>query len=531
MLIALTPQVAVAGCLGEKTYSSRQLELCTLNFRLMGTYHNPIISGFHPDPSICRVGQDYYLVTSSFEFFPGVPLFHSTDLVNWKQIGHVLTRESQLPLGKAYASGGIYAPTIRHHQGRFYMVTTNVEPKRGNFYVFTDDIFKPWSEPIWVEGGGGIDPDLFFDDEGRAIFTCSEWRGVIDIETGKVLSKLPRWTGTGAGFPEAPHIYRVGPYYYTMMAEGGTEYGHMITIARSPKIEGPFEPCPYNPILSHRSLESPIHSTGHGDLVQSADGRWWIVFLGTRPIPYPLTHHLGRETFLAPVTWKDGWPIVNDGKPVTPEMSVEGIADQKPASVDFEDNFNAATLHHEWNFLRNPDPTNYRHGLSEGGISLRCTSITLDENASPSWIGRRLAHFNAKVSVHLKFDPAEGEEAGLTTFMRPRYHAEIVLTRRDGKLLIVARQRLGELVLERASELQPDFKEIELSIVTDSKWIDLGYISSKGERHSLHRAEARLLSTEIAGGFTGLYVALYAQSQTNSTNYAHFEHFRYLGLE
>jgi alpha-N-arabinofuranosidase len=495
---------------------------------LMGTFRNPIISGFHPDPSICRVGGDYYLVTSSFEFFPGVPLFHSTNLVNWRQIGHVLTRESQLPLGTTRPSGGIFAPTIRHHRGRFYMVTTNVEPQKGHFYVYTDDILKPWSDPIWVEGPG-IDPDLFFDEDGRAIFTCTRWKAVIDIETGKVLTELPRWKGTGGNAPEAPHIYRVGSYYYTLMAEGGTEYGHMITLARSSTLEGPFEPCPHNPILSHRSLPGPIQSTGHGDLVQAFDGRWWIVFLAVRPAGYPWTHHLGRETFLAPVTWENGWPIVNEGRPITLEMSAEGVPNQNPPALLFEDNFDTATHRHEWNFLRNPDPDNYRYGLSRGGISLRCTPTTLDETASPSWIGRRLAHFNAKVSVRLKFDPAENEEAGLTSYMRTNYHAEIALTRRGGKVCIVARQRLGELLLEKFSDLLPDSTEIELSIMTDSKWIDLGYFLANGERLSLHRAEARLLSTEVAGDFTGLYMALYAQSQTNSDNWADFHRFCYRG--
>jgi xylan 1,4-beta-xylosidase len=198
-------------------------------------YANPIIPGFYPDPSVCRVGDDYYLVTSSFEYFPGVPVFHSRDLLHWRQIGHCLTRDSQLPLLSVRSSGGIYAPTIRHHNGRFYMVTTNVNGG-GNFYVFTDDPAGEWSEPVFVEQGG-IDPSLFFDDDGTVYFTSTGdngiYQSILNIQTGKRLSEIRHlWTGTGGRYPEAPHLYRINGRYYLMMAEGGTEYGHMETIAR-----------------------------------------------------------------------------------------------------------------------------------------------------------------------------------------------------------------------------------------------------------------------------------------------------------
>ena len=490
----------------------------------MGKYRNPIFPGFHPDPSICRVGSDYYLVTSSFEFFPGVPLFHSTDLVHWRQIGHVLTRESQLPLAGAHPSGGIYAPTIRHHHGRFYMVTTNVSGcgiRRGHFYVWTDDITGPWSDPVWVEGKG-IDPDLFFDEDGRVIFTCTNGKAEIDLATGKVLAPLEYWRGTGGHAPEAPHLYRIDGYYYTMLAEGGTEFGHMITMARSLRPEGPFEPCPHNPIFSHRSMPSPIQSTGHGDLIQAPDGRWWLVFLGTRPVRYPWTHHLGRETFLAPVTWRDGWPVVNGGQLVTLEMEAEGVPDAVEVPVFFEDRFDACALRPEWNFLRNPREEDYRRGPD--GIRLRCSPVSLDALDSPSWIGRRLAHFDAKASALLAFDPAEGEEAGLTLYMRAGFHYDVALTRRDGRRTLVARNRVGSLTTEKFAPV-PETGEVELSIQCEREWFDLGYMNG-GSRVSLLRTEARFLSTEMAGGFTGLFVALYAQGALENA-WAHFRRFTY----
>ena len=242
--------------------------------RLTG-FRNPIIPGFHPDPSIVRVGQDYYLVTSSFEFFPGVPIFHSRDLVHWRQIGHVLTRPSQLPLDGARASGGIFAPTLRYHDGTFYMITTNVTGG-GNFYVTATDPAGPWSEPVWLKGQGGIDPSLLFDDDGTVYFAsngggpgASEGRGIylstLDPKTGALASR-PRlvWGGTGKRYPEGPHLYHVNGYYYLLIGEGGTEYGHMVSIGRSRSPWGPYEACPRGPILTHRDTEAdqPIQGTG-----------------------------------------------------------------------------------------------------------------------------------------------------------------------------------------------------------------------------------------------------------------------------
>jgi len=217
------------------------------------TYQNPVITGFHPDPSICRVGEDYYLVTSSFEYFPGVPIFHSRDLVHWRQIGHCLHRQSQLDLQGTKPSHGIWAPTIRHHNGTFYMVTTLV-PKWKNFYVTAKDPAGPWSEPVWLEQGG-IDPDLFFDDDGEVYLTTSGNQMCrIDIETGKQTdaTQVP-WPGSGGSCLEAPHLYKVNGKYYLMAAEGGTHMGHMETIARAETPYGPYETCPNNPILSNRN--------------------------------------------------------------------------------------------------------------------------------------------------------------------------------------------------------------------------------------------------------------------------------------
>ncbi|MDU0300755.1 glycoside hydrolase family 43 protein, partial [Streptomyces sp. PAL114] len=281
-------------------------------------YDNPVISGFHPDPSVCRVGDDYYLVCSSFEYVPGLPLFHSKDLVHWEQIGNVLDRPGQLPLPLpgAKASGGLYAPTIRHHDGRFWVVDTNIDGG-GNFVVWAERPEGPWSDPVWL-ALDGIDPDLAWEEDGTCWCAFSGPAGGINIARidpagGKVLEgPVPTWSGSGLKFPEAPHLYRVGGWWYLLIAEGGTERGHAVSVARARSPRGPWEAAPGNPLLSHAGTARPVQNTGHADLVEAPDGSWWMVLLGVRPRGFtPDVHVLGRETFLTPVEWDaDGWPVV-----------------------------------------------------------------------------------------------------------------------------------------------------------------------------------------------------------------------------
>ncbi|MEG1426302.1 MAG: family 43 glycosylhydrolase, partial [Oscillospiraceae bacterium] len=363
----------------------------------MNTYQNPIIPGFYPDPSICRVEEDYYLVNSSFEFFPGVPLWHSKDLIHWEQIGNVLTRESQLSLADCHTSGGIFAPTLRFHEGRFYMVTTNVS-HGGNFYVWTDDIHGSWSDPIYVEQGG-IDPSLFWDDDGTAYFISNQNNAagkpiisqcLIDLATGKKLSPTkPLWGGTGGKCPEGPHMYKINGWYYLMIAEGGTEYGHMQTISRSRSPWGPFESCPRNPILSHRDIspaDNAFQALGHSDLVEDPTGQWWIVFHAIRPTQFML-HHIGRETMLAPLTWdQDGWPLVNGGAPITNPMHAPQELTHLPA-VPFVEQFASPTLNPGWCFLRCPDKDCYSLSENPGSLTLKGSAATLDDLGSPTFLG------------------------------------------------------------------------------------------------------------------------------------------------
>ena len=477
------------------------------------SYANPIIPGFHPDPSICRVGEDYYLVTSSFEYFPGVPIFHSRDLVNWRQIGHCLTRASQLPLHGQHASQGIYAPTLRHHHGRFYMTTTNTGLGK-HLIVWADDPASEWSEPVWIDQHGYMDPSLFFDDDGRVYFTSFGNFGEtliqteIDVHTGARLSATrPLWPGTGGASAEGPHLYKINGLYYLLLAEGGTEYGHMVTLARSQTPWGPWEECPHNPILTNRSRPGPVQCIGHGDLVEDHRGRWWMVCLGVRlNIGYPFFHTLGRETFLVPVRWENGWPLVGDtatsvhGRALA-EMAADQLPSQPWPARPVRDDFNASRLDVAWNFLRNPRPEDWSLTARPGWLRLTGSPVTLNAADSPAFVGRRQAHFNCVARTRLEFAPRhDHEEAGLVAYMNPEHHYELAIK----GARVVVRRRIGSLVAEVANDPAPT-GPVTLSIVAEPH----RYRFLVGD-HCLAEGETKYLATEVAGGFTGVYFAMYA---------------------
>ena len=433
----------------------------------MHTATAPLLPGFYSDPSICRVGHDYYLVTSSFEYFPGCPLFHSRDLVNWTQIGHVLTTLTQLPLNQAWISGGIYAPTLRHHDGRFFLITTNISadhrPADGrNFIVHATAPTGPWSDPRWIDGMAGIDPDLFWDADGTC-YTHWSWKPAgapvtdiaiaqarLDPFTGKLL-EAPRaiWAGTGGLGPEGPHLYHVDQWYYLLIAEGGTEYGHMETLARSRSANGPFEGCPHNPVLTHRSSASAIHAVGHADLVQTPDGEWFGVAHGIRPQGYHKFHVLGRETFLYPVIHDaDDWFTLGDHGRL-PEQCT-GPAGQPVISQTstFADDFSSATWPLDWNWLRNPISENYvRPG--DGTLTLCGAPDARHPSAQPSWLGiRQRAHscrVEATLGLSLAWDQAE---AGLLVWQNLEAHVLVGVRRRAGVTRLFTRRHINSLQIE-----------------------------------------------------------------------------------
>jgi alpha-N-arabinofuranosidase len=499
-----------------------------------GRYRNPVLPGFNPDPSVCRVGRDYYLVASSFEYFPGVPIYHSRDLVHWRLIGHCLSRPSQLPLTGASASGGVWAPTLRHHDGVFYMTTTNMT-FGGNFIVTARAPEGPWSDPIPV-AQRGIDPSLFFERDGRVIYSTSAdgaCQSYIDVTTGKLLSE-PKvvWAGTGGQYPEGPHLYLHDGWYYLLLSEGGTEYGHMITMARSKHAFGPFEPCARNPLLTHRSYRSPIQAIGHADLVATPEGHWLAVFLGIRPNGYPPCYHLGRETFLSPLAWSnDGFPVFGDNGRIALEMD-SPLALEPAEQPAVRDDFATPELALHWNYVRNPDLSLYSSSERPGFLRLRGATHGLDDVASPTWLGRRQRAFDVRAATALEFRPAsEREEAGIAVRMNERHHYEIFVTLRAGQPSVVVRRRIGSLQAEVACRplASGELPRVVLAVDSDRDQ----YVFSCGPRLDalmpLGAGETRYLSTEVAGGFTGVYLAMYASGNgAPCTTPADFDWFDYV---
>jgi xylan 1,4-beta-xylosidase len=486
------------------------------------SYRNPVLPGFYPDPSVARVGEWFYLVNSSFEFFPGVPIHRSRDLVHWEPLGHVLARDSQLPLATAGPSGGIFAPTIRHHAGTFYMITTNVSHK-GNFFVTAKDPAGPWSEPIWINMPGGIDPSLFFDDDGKVYLTSTGsapgiYMAQIDVATGKLLTSPPKivWKGTGGRYPEGPHLYKVGGRYYLMISEGGTEYGHMITIARASSPWGPFEVCPRNPILTHRDtpLSQPIQATGHADLVDDGKGNWWMVFLAIRPQGNYYWHHLGRETFLAPVRWDaQGWPVINEGKPIRLDMPAGGLPVRAIPARPVRDDFEGA-LGLAWTFVRNPVRESYSTTARRGWLTLHGTAVSLEQEkgVSPTFVARRQQHLRARIAARVDFSPARAkEEAGLVLYRAPRHRFELGVRRSGEGREVFVRQTVGaHLSVVTASAPAPGKDPLILQVDAESNRYTFSWGPSPDRLQKIDAAEPRLLATEVTGGFIGTSVGMYA---------------------
>ena len=304
----------------------------------------PVIPGFWSDPTVCRGAEgQFVLANSSFEYFPGAPVHVSDDMLQWRHVGNVITRPEQADLTSGVGSSGIFGSTIRYHDGRYWFITTNIaQVLQGQLLFHAEKPEGPWSDGVFVKGLVGIDPDIAWDDSGTCYVTWCGFPGgiqqvTINPETGEVLSEpVKLWNGTGMRNPEGPHIYPIGDWWYLLIAEGGTGHGHSVSVARSRDPQGPYEPYEHNPILTHRSTDHPVQSTGHGDLVEGPGGQWYIAFHGTRPKgQFPEFHLLGRETFVAPVEWVDGWPTV-----VEADLDVRAV-------TSFSEDF-TGDLAHRW---------------------------------------------------------------------------------------------------------------------------------------------------------------------------------------
>ncbi len=516
------------------------------------TFKNPIIPGFYPDPSICRVDEDYYLVTSTFEYFPGVPIFHSRDLVNWKQIGHVLDRPSQLNLNGIPCSRGIYAPTIRYHNGIFYMITTFVESRKGlrrDFYVTAEDPSGPWSDPNWLGTTPGIDPSLFFDDDGKVYYTANRqppdgqeypkhmeiYLQELDLESKQLIGdKYSLWDGAlkNAHAQEAPHLYKVNGWYYLMIAEGGTGFTHAVTIARSKSVFGPYESAKTNPILTHRHLgrEHLISNIGHADIVETQKGDWWMVCLGSRPYGGHY-RNLGRETFLVSLIWENEWPVINPGKGIVEvESAFPDLEEEIWPKAPERDDFDSTTLSLQWNFIRTPYEPFWSLKERPGHLRLRLKSESIIDRVNPSFIGRRQQHKSFVATTLLEFVPEKiGEVAGIVLLQNnnSQFRMELMLDNNSNTIQLVRRDNGVDQVIS-----QHQTSESKLYLKVEAKEQDFYFYYGKSLNYLqlLATQDGRILSTDIAGGFVGTYIGMYASSNGKvSNNKADFDWFEYRG--
>lgn len=513
-------------------------------------FYSPVLQGCYPDPSICKKGNDYYLVSSSFAFFPGVPIFHSTDLVNWKQLGHVLDRKSQLNVETCGISAGVYAPVIRYNKynDTFYMITTQFSGGFGNIVVKTKDPKLGWSDPI-KQKFDGIDPSLFFDDNGKAYVVHNDapdrgkalyeghrvikvWdydlatdqvvpgSSQIVVDGGVDISQKPIWI-------EAPHIYKKDGRYYLMCAEGGTGDWHseVVFVGDSPK--GPFKPAGSNPILTQRYFggerKYKVDWAGHADIVEGPDGKHYGVFLAVRPNAKGLVN-TGRETFILPVDWTGTFPVFENGLiPMQPKLKMPAGAVNKTGqegffpngNFTFEDNFTAASLDFRWIGMRGPREDFIT--TSKKGLTIKPFATHIKEVKPTSTLFHRQQHQNFTATTTMTFVPKTDKDlAGLVCYQSERFNFVFGITKKDKETrILLAKTNRGNTTII-ASEVIDTRKPIRLQVEAQGDDYTFSYsVDQTTFKNVGGTVSGDILSTNVAGGFTGSFIGLYATSANN----------------
>jgi len=532
--------------------------------RFVQKFKNPILSGFYPDPSICRVGGDFYLVTSTFAYFPGIPVFHSNDLIRWKQIGNAIDRPGQLNYDGHQISQGLFAPTIRENEGTFYILCTLIK-NGGNFIITAKNPGGPWSDPIWLKGADGIDPSIFFDDDGK-IWYCGTraapegeaYSGNYEIYIYEIDAQLLSegknpligesigiWRGAlrDTIWPEGPHIYKINGSYFLLHAEGGTGFDHAVCIARAKDIKGSWEGKRSNPILTHRHLgkTADIINAGHADLFDDTEGNWRMVCLASRPIDGVCP--LGRETFIVPIIWENGWPLVATKSGMIEEQ-ISFKIEQKAENNEWKvenccDHFNGKLPFH-WLVLRMPvNEKDAAFSLTErkGVLRLFTRPETLREKKHCAFAGRRIRHFKWAFSALIDFKPKTTDEsAGIVLLQSEdyQYRFEKYLTS-DNKLSLKIVLVCGdsEKIIPAPLDFKLEDNPLVLAAICDNMAINFFYGKDQYSLTGFGKSyDPRYLSTEYAGGFVGSLAGVFATGNgKNTNNYADILWVEYRGLE
>ena len=520
---------------------------------------NPILAGFYPDPSIVKVGTDYYLVNSTFSYFPGLSVFHSKDLKHWKQIGNAIDRISQLDFMETKMTRGLFAPDISYHKGTFYITCTEID-RRGNFVITAQNPAGPWSNPVFLPSAKGIDPSLFFDDDGKGyLIFCGDapnnkplhaghrtlrmyefdyvnlkikGEEKILINGGADLSKKPFWI-------EGPHIMKRNGWYYLYAAQGGTGINHSEVVFRSKTIEGPYESYENNPILTQKDLpedrKNPITSTGHAELVDGPDGNTYAIFLGTRPYTGDY-YNIGRETFIAPVAWKNDWPIINpDSKEIQyhytanfKEIKQKGTLPQSgnfAYKLTFDKGIDLSLL-----WMRSFDKNAFSTS-KERGLTLNLKPETCMDLGNPAFLGKRQQHLFSTTEVALDFSPkTANEKAGLTIFQNEGHF--YFLSKSLGSIqLFKSNPKSKNMELLAESPINDKIKQVYLRIQSAGDTYSF-YFSTNNKNWEIvkEKVDAKFLSTLEAGGYIGCLLGMYATSSGElSNNKASFKYLYYKG--
>ena len=514
----------------------------------MVTAVNPVLCGFYPDPSICRVDKEFYLVSSSFSYFPGVPVFHSRDLVHWEQIGNILDREEQLPLAGNEISQGIYAPSIRYHNGTYYMITTNVSSddvsSGGNFIVTAEKPEGPWSAPYYLgDEANGIDPSLFFDTDGRCYYTGTRpnpegvryngdweiWIQELDLKQMKLTGEsMAIWKGAlkDVIWPEGPHLYKIGEYYYLIHAEGGTGLEHSISVARSKKLFQWFEGCPRNPVFTHRNLgmDYPVINAGHGDLVDDGNGNWYIIMLASRICKRH--SNMGRESFLAKVIWEDGWPVISPGTgKLEDSFELPFIEECRFANeISHHDNlhFYDVKLDDRLIGIQTRNEEQYSLKARKGFLRLYTRKEKIEEK-DPSYLGIRQKDYCFEVQAGMEFLPQGDESAGLVYYQNHDNHLRMEIKNYDNETFFVVTAHIHgkDNIISRTQINNSGLIEITMRAENQTAYI---YVKTGGVKQmAAENVDLIYYTTEEAGGFVGCTIGMYASSNGSiSNNYADF---------